>query len=77
MDIVIDDIMDVDDNDQKQLNVNGSGINKLIVKILNKEITIDASKLNLDSIGFLFEKAIATDITNIGNYLFQTVFLNL
>jgi len=59
--------MDVDDN-QNQTNANNENcLNKLINKILNKEINIDSNKLNLDSISFLFEKAISNDITNIGN----------
>jgi len=69
-DIVIDDIMEVDEDAQNPINSNGTGINKFVAKILNKEITLDANKLNLDSISYLFEKAIATDITNIGNYIY-------
>ncbi|OUM68824.1 hypothetical protein PIROE2DRAFT_3342, partial [Piromyces sp. E2] len=70
VDIVIDDIMDIDDNqNQNQTNMKENCLNNLINKILNKEINIDLNKLDLNTIGFLFEKAINKNVTNIDLWL--------
>jgi len=59
--------MDIDEEQTSSVFQQEDELNKLISKILKNEIIIDTNRLNLESINYLFEKAIANDITNIGN----------
>jgi hypothetical protein len=73
VDIIINDDMDIDEEQTSSVFQQEDELNKLISKILKNEIIIDTNRLNLESINYLFEKAIASDITNIDLWLAYVV----